>query len=1217
MNTGPGPGRMAPMSGRLRFGLDDATRRRIAALRTCTVAVLVLVLATTGCGDGIVEAVPPAGAPLQSAAAFVHAADRNALVALYNATGGPEWTHNDNWLTDEPLDEWYGVVVDDAGRVTGLHLPRNGLQGELPAALGDLDGLRSLHLHANELTGSIPPDLVWLQRLGALVLSDNDLSGPLPEELAELDSLVGLWVGDNSLEGVVPAGFLELQPLFFDIGGNENLCLPGTAEFAAWAERLLFFAGSVCGKDDLEVLRALYEATDGANWTDADGWLEGDDASGWHGVETDSVGRVSGLELRANGLAGTLPEELGRLKGLTKLDVSANELTGVLPEALGSVESLTVLDVSANGLSGRLPQELGDLAKLVRLDLSGNYFSGPLPIPLRYTALEELRYESTRLCIPDDPGFRLWLRTLATHEGTGEHCAGLSERQILEAIYEATNGDGWYNSHNWLTNAPLGGWQGVETDAEGHVIGLYLRRNFLNGKIPREIGGLVHLESLDLSENYFLEPPIPEELFDLTELRVLKFEDTSMSGPLPPAIGRLAKLEDLDWGWSGLTGPIPPELAELTELRFLRLGGNAMVGAIPPELGDLTKLGSLNLQSNRLTGPVPTELARLSRLAWLSVSRNSLSGAIPAELGNLTDLFYLDLARNDLTGSIPPELGELAELNALYLNGNSLEGLIPETFSNLTKLESLRVGGNPELSGAVPASLSGLRNLGSFMAGATGLCAPDDAEFLAWLRGISETRLALCEPAPAYLTQAVQSQDFPVSLVAGQPALLRVFVASEHAVGEMMPEVRATIYVNDVEVHNAVIPGGQAAIPTAVDEGSLASSANADIPGEVIRPGLEMVIEVDPNGTLDPGLGIPARIPETGRTAVAVIDVPDFELTLVPFLWAQNPDSAILDITAEMASDPRGHPMLFETRSLLPINRMDVHQHDPVVSSSNSGFDHLDEVSLMRNLENGSGYWMGMRTPVTLGLLGVAWVGGWTSWSLPLSPTIAHELGHNLSLRHANCGGPSGVDPSFPDASGVIGSWGYDREAERTVSPWSPDIQSYCGGQWIGEYHHTRSIKHRVQKEGSAARGASTRSVLVWGGLDARGDPFLNPSFIADVVPSQPLAGNGHVVRGRTEDGTEAFSIRFDMPRMMDAEGERGGFVFAVPVTWEGDLESITLAGRGKSFTLDEDTDQPMTILRDPVTGQVRAILRTSAEQATATLGEPGLAVMFSRGIPR
>lgn len=503
------------------------------------------------------------------------------------------------------------------------------------------------------------------------------------------------------------------------------------------------------------------------------------------------------------------------------------------------------------------------------------------------------------------------------------------------------------------------------------------------------------------------------------------------------------------------------------------------------------------------------------------------------------------------------------------------------------------------------------------MAGATDLCAPDDDDFLAWLRGIPERRLAPCEPAAAYLTQAVQSRLFPVSLVAAQPALLRVFLASEHAAGEMMPEVRATFYVNDVEVHEAVIPGGTTPIPTAVDEGSLASSANADIPGEMIRPGLGMVIEIDPNGTFDPSLGIPKRIPATGRMPVAVIDVPDFELTLVPFLWEENPDSAVIDITAEMASDPTGHPLLFETRTLLPINRMDVHLHDPVLSSSNSGFVHLDEVGLMRRLEDGSGYWMGMRTPVTGGLLGVAWVGGWTSWSVPLGPTIAHELGHNLSLWHANCGGPAQVDPAFPDPTGVIGSWGYDREAERMVSPWSPDIQSYCGGQWIGEYHHTRSINHRVEKEGSAARATTTRSLLVWGGLDARGDPFLNPSFIADVVPSQPPVGNDHLVRGRAQDGSVAFSIHFDMPEMMDADGERGGFVFAVPVTWEGDLESVTLAGRGKSFTLDEDTDQPMTILRDPVTGQVRAILRTSVEQATATLGEPGLAVMFSRGIPR
>ena len=1197
-------------------GKSPDTSSKWAARRATVPTALALTLLATSCDDELVEPIPRALAPGQSPAALIHAADRDALVALYHATGGPDWTHSDNWLSDASLDDWYGVVADSAGRVTGLRLRDNGLTGTLPAALGDLAELRFLQFPQNGLTGAIPSEIGSLGRLGALWLSDNDLSGVLPPELAELDSLRGFWVGDNELEGVVPAAFRDLRPLFFDIEGNEKLCLPGTAEFAAWVEGLLYFAGSVCGKDDVEVLRNLYEATDGANWNNADGWLEGGNASGWHGVTTDSVGRVSGIDLSDNGLAGSLPQELGRLVSLVTLDVSGNRLSGALPERLGVLASLTALDVSANRLAGRLPEELGALASLAKLNLSSNYFAGPLPLSLSNTPLEELKYEYTRLCVPDDRGFRNWLASVTVHDGTGEVCAILTEREILEAVYKATNGPDWTNSHNWLTDAPLGEWYGVSTNADGHVTGLNLRRNFLNGRIPREIGGMVHLEYLNLETNHFLEPPIPPEFFDLTELRELWLGGSSLSGPLPPAIGRLAKLEQLSWGWSGLTGPIPPEIAGLTELTRLILGGNAMIGAIPPALGSLSNLQTLNLQSNRLTGPVPSDLARLSRLIFLSLGRNNLTGEIPVEIGNLTNLHWLDLARNELTGSIPPELSELERLQRLYLQENSLEGPVPETFSGLTNLEYLWVGQNPELSGAVPASLSGLQDLYSFMAGGTGLCAPEDGEFLAWLKDIPESRVALCEPAAAYMTQAVQSKQFPVSLVAGQPALLRVFLASEHADGEPMPEVLATFYVNDVEAHEAEIPGGEGNIPKTVDEGSMASSANADIPAHVIRPGLEVVIEIDVSG-LDPSLGIPERIPETGRMAVEVTDVPDFELTLVPFLWEANPDSAVLDITAEMASDPRGHPMLFETRTLLPIDKMDVELHDPVLSSSNSGFVHLDEVTLMRELEDGSGYWMGMRTPVTLGLLGVAWVGGWTSWSLPLSPTIAHELGHNLSLWHAPCGGPGQLDPSFPDPSGVIGSWGYDRENKRLVSPWSPDIQSYCGGQWIGEYHHTKSIKHRMQKETTAARGTRTRSVLVWGGLDAHGDPFLNPSFIADVVPSLPPSGNGHAVRGRTEGGNEAFSVRFDMPVMADAEGERAGFVFAVPVIWEGDLGSISLVGGGKSFTLDEDSNQPMTILRDPVTGQVRAILRRSAEQAMATVGEPGWEVIFSRGIPR
>ena len=398
------------------------TRGTERACRTTMLITLALSILATSCDDGFVEPTPSALASGESAAALVHAADREALVALYNATGGPDWTHNDNWLSDDPVDDWYGIIADTTGRVTAIRLRDNGLAGTLPAALGDLAQLRTLQLHDNKLTGSIPPELGGLTRLGALWLNDNDLSGALPAELAGLDSLRGLWVGNNGLEGVVPARFQDIQPLFFDIAGNERLCLRATTEFVDWVEGLLFFAGSWCGEADGEVLRILYEATGGENWTSSEGWLEGLDLSGWHGVETDSVGRVSGLDLSGNGLSGELPKELGDLA------------------------SLTTLNVANNGLAGRLPKELGDLANLATLNLANNYFSGPLPLTLSNTSLQDLRYEYTRLCVPDDAAFRDWLTSVPRHEGTGEVCAVLSEREILVAFYEALGGADWYNT---------------------------------------------------------------------------------------------------------------------------------------------------------------------------------------------------------------------------------------------------------------------------------------------------------------------------------------------------------------------------------------------------------------------------------------------------------------------------------------------------------------------------------------------------------------------------------------------------------------------------------------------------------------------------------------------------------------------------------------------------------------------------------------------------
>ncbi len=83
--------------------------------------------------------------------------DREALVTLYNATDGPKWSNNHNWLSDASLRQWSGVTTDRIeGRVIELELARNELRGEIPADLGNLANLEKLNLGRNKLRGEIP-----------------------------------------------------------------------------------------------------------------------------------------------------------------------------------------------------------------------------------------------------------------------------------------------------------------------------------------------------------------------------------------------------------------------------------------------------------------------------------------------------------------------------------------------------------------------------------------------------------------------------------------------------------------------------------------------------------------------------------------------------------------------------------------------------------------------------------------------------------------------------------------------------------------------------------------------------------------------------------------------------------------------------------------------------------------------------------------------------
>ena len=1250
-----------------------------------------------GVGEGAATMTAMAGSVQGTARITVANPDRAALVALYEATDGPNWVNSENWLTDAPLDDWYGVDTDAAGRVTRLQLHgrrvedggyvRHGLTGPIPPALGRLGNLTILDLSLNRLTGPIPPELGDLAHLTSLNLLENRLTGAVPVELGNLTDLEGLGLGNNQFTGPIPPEFggltqLSALRLFnngfdgplpselgnllrlrnLDVSGNRlegpvppaiggldelvnlrlrrnqltgkvpaefgqltsleiltldgnpglagplpvtlagltslrvlrfedsGLCAPGTSTFREWLRGVDTVSGDSCAGFDVAVLTSLYHATNGTGWHESGGWLGDGALEEWHGVTADSLGRV------------------------------------------------VALDLSRNGLTGKLPPALGDLDQLIDLRIGGNGLTGGLPLSLARLSLQVFRYADTELCVPAHESYRAWLNAIPSLEGTGVQCPLPPDREILEALYEATDGPNWRQDMNWLGDAPLRDWYGVEVDEDGGVVGLRLggnnlrgpippelgelaslltldlSRNTLIGSMPLELGYLVKLRTLDLSENY-LRSPIPPELGNLAELRTLELDHNELTSLIPPELGNLANLRTLMLQGSSnrgvprlegpipvefgnlanltrlylsnndLTGSIPPELGNLANLTRLYLNNNDLTGSIPPELGKLANLTRLSLVTNGLTGPIPAEIANLSRLERLELKHNDLAGPIPSGLGNLAGLVKLDLGANQLTGSIPAELGNLSNAEFLLLEDNDLSGSVPPSFSGLRSLRWLYFANNAALAGPLPTSLTALRQLDELLAGETDLCAPSDPAFAVWLEGVRKRWIAPClegDAPAAYLVQAVQSREFPVPLVAGRKALLRVFVTASRATSAGIPRVRARFYINGRETHVADIPGKAAPLPTEVTESDLSKSVNTEIPGDVIQPGLEMVMEVDPDRTLDPDLGVAERIPEEGTLSVEVRAVPNFRLTILPFLWRTAPDSAVLAITRAMAADPENHELLEPMFTLLPVGDLRVMLHEPVLTSTNRG-SHLDrETVAIRAIEGGTGHWLSTMTGQVLGTGHGAGGSNRVSFKRIDGPGaigngIAHSFGHDMSLQHPP---PSPsytgrvathvTDFAYPHANESIGGWGYDfRGGGSLVAPSRPDVMGSTNPTaWISDYHFTNALRFRLVDEAppTAGTAVATKSLLLWGGTDADGVPFLEPSFVVEVPAALPDSAGEHRLTGRTVDGRELFSLSFGMTEPAHGDGETS-FVFVLPVRpgWESDLATITLDGPGGS----------------------------------------------------
>ncbi len=308
--------------------------------------------------------------------------EREALIALYNATDGDNWTNNENWCSDKPVSEWYGVNIINGDEML-LKLGDNNLCGEIPSEIGSLEKLIILDFFNNKLTGKIPETIGNLKKLQQLYLGQNfDLSGELPSSIC---NLTNLWM-------------LNMTWLRDKVTLPENI-------------------------GDLSNLRYLY-----LDCTDLEFPLP-ESMSKLHNLEQLTLGD------RDRNSTGNFPGVILRLDNLKRLDIGG--ISGDIPADIQNLKSLEELWMNSEQESGQIPKEIGNLTNLRRLTLDFPYSSSSIPPELgNLHNLEYLHlYYQLEGTIPQELGNLKNIKYLSLENPFGDKLHGCVPESIQQLEY--------------------------------------------------------------------------------------------------------------------------------------------------------------------------------------------------------------------------------------------------------------------------------------------------------------------------------------------------------------------------------------------------------------------------------------------------------------------------------------------------------------------------------------------------------------------------------------------------------------------------------------------------------------------------------------------------------------------------------------------------------------------------------------------------------------
>lgn len=424
--------------------------------------------------------------------------------------------------------------------------------------------------------------------------------------------------------------------------------------------------------------------------------------------------------------------------------------------------------------------------------------------------------------------------------------------------------------------------------------------------------------------------------------------------------------------------------------------------------------------------------------------------------------------------------------------------------------------------------------------------------------------------AGLHLTQSVQTFGNEVPLVAGRDALLRVTALANRTNTERA-RVLARLFQGGAVVGTLTMDSPADTVPTGRSDGVLTTTWNVTVPASLIRPGLEVVAEVDPDDAIEEADETDNGFPAGGRLAVRVRNAPPLAITLVPVrqsatqlqgdVSAQN-SREYLDLTGRMYPLP-GHQVTVRQvyTTTAPALQSD--------NANNAWNTVLSEIGAIWAAEDTERHYYGVvRLGYGSGVAGMGFLG------LPVAigydvpgdrgRVTAHELGHNWDRLHAPCGNPPGPDLQYPYPQGTVGKIGFDVGTGMLRPREAPDVMGYCGNPWISDYTYEGVMDFRGTAGATASGGAARPVLLVWGRI-VDGRAVIEPAFHLVTRPVLPRRPGPYALEATAEDGSRVFGLSFEALEV--ADDPRGGrhFAFAVPLEAAAAerLEQLRLTGPG------------------------------------------------------